>query len=181
MKIMKRLSFCVWLIGLFTLTSVPLGFCRSQAGTEVEYRLAGNHYLLQGNPKLAIEEYQKAITLNSHSTALYFNLAIALYTVGKIDAAAQALDKLLTLDPQDVEAQYNLACLRFYQQDTVKAEEHFEKAKLCCPSDPRFAPLINKGLEFLKELKDTDPSAQSVLFFLLQQGLPPIMLTTVGS
>ncbi len=175
----KKLAVSIGVIGLFLLNT-PLGFGSSTEQAATVHKLAGDAYLKQGNAHSAIEEYQKAIALNSHSTALYFNLAIASYAMGNIEASAQALEKLLALDPKDVEAHYNLACLSLYREDTLKAAEHFEKAKICCHPDSRFVPLIDKGLGFLKELKNADPSTQSVLFFLLQQGLPPVLLTVVS-
>lgn len=177
----KKLAASIGVMGLLLLLNTPLGFGSSPEQTATAHKLAGDAYLRAGNAHLAIEEYQKAIALNSYSTTLYFNLAIALYAMGKIEASAQALEKLLALDPQDVEAHYNLACLSLYREDTVTAAQHFEKAKICCHPDSRFIPLIDKGLGFLKELKNADPSTQGVLFFLLQQGLPPVLLTTVAS
>lgn len=154
--------------------NAPLGFCQVELG--IDPKLKADNYLKQGNPSRAIEEYQKALALKPSSTAAYFNLAIAYYAVRDIGGAVSALEKLVALDPEDVEAHYNLGCLKLYLHDQEGAKTHFEKAKNCCRHNPAFVPLIDKGLKFIDQLGQTDPSTQDILFFLLQYGLPPVPL-----
>ncbi len=158
-------------------SSPELGWCqivrgRSAPEQALLRKLTGDCYLSQGKISRSIEEYKKALLLNSHSTATYFNLAIAYYAQRNLEGATSALEELLKINEQDVEAWYNLACLNLYQQDTEKAKLHFEKAKLCCDCNSKFVPLIMQGLEFLNELKNS--GHQDLILLLLQKGLPPL-------
>ena len=107
---------------------------------------------------------------------LYFNLAVAYYAGRDIPRATAALEKLVSLDPGDAEAQYNLACLYLYQRNTGAARRHFEHAKTCCEfkKDTFLGGLVAKNLDFIKELGRLDPSAQGLFFLLLRNGLPPL-------
>ncbi|MBI2094842.1 MAG: tetratricopeptide repeat protein [Candidatus Omnitrophica bacterium] len=140
------------------------------------YKSLGDDLLRRGNAEAAIEHYQKAAALDPASTALYFNLAVAHYTGRDIPRATAALEKLVSLDPGDAEAQYNLACLYLYQRNTDAARRHFERAKTCCElkKDSFLGGLAVKNLEFINELGRLDPSAQGLFFLLLRNGLPPL-------
>ena len=141
------------------------------------YRQAAYNYLKEEKFTLAIENYEKAAQCDpALSTATYFNLAIAYYATRNMSGAIASLEKLIAIDPADVEAQYNLACLRLYKGDTKKAKLHFEQARNCCDRDPKFRPFIDKGLKFLDQLKKADPPTQDLVSFFLAQGLPSIVI-----
>ncbi len=143
------------------------------------YKLAADRYLKNGDMAAAIPEYQKAVELNPHSTATLFNLAIAYYSVRDIDGTISTLEKILTIDPTDVEANYNLACLLLYQGNLKDAQLHFEKTKACCDGNPHFGLLASQGLEYLHEFKSLNSSSRDLALFLLQmqQGLHPSPIT----
>lgn len=144
------------------------------------YKNAADQYLLKGNSKLAIGNYEKSLRLNPDSSAAYFNLAIAYYSERKISKAIETLEKLVELAPDDAEALYNLASLTLSQRDISKALTHFKQAKACCNPRSEIAPLIKQGLEFLEELQSVDPGTQDLIFLLAQQGLSPITLTVAS-
>ncbi len=141
----------------------------------VLHKLTADRYLKNGDAASAISEYQKAVTLNPHSTATLFNLAIAYYSIQNIEGATSTLEKILAIDPSDVEAEYNLACLLLYQGNLKDAQLHFEKTKSCCDANPQFGSLASQGLEYLNEFKSLNSSSRDLALFLLQlqQGLNP--------
>ncbi len=152
-------------------------FAENKIGLSCPFKQNGLSYLQSGKYELAIQEYEKAIKLDSKSTATYFNLAIAYYGVRNIEGATQALERLIEIEPNDVETLYNLACLKLYKQDYKKAKVNFEKARECCAKNPEFEPLITKGLEFLDHLTKDNPSTQDLVSFFLAQGLPSIIVS----
>jgi tetratricopeptide (TPR) repeat protein len=137
-----------------------------------EYKLAGDNHLRNGKASLAITEYEKVLALNPHSTATYFNLAIARYSLKDLEGTIEALEKLTTLEPMDAEAHYNLGCLYLYKEDLKKARFHYEKAKEYAGHLPRFTCLIEEALKYLADFKRTDHQTQEVVAFLLRQTLP---------
>ena len=167
----KRLTFSTVLA--LAITGYPvIASCQS-----IDHKLTGDHYLKKGLFASAIAEYKEAITTNPSSTAIYFDLAIAYYSARNIDDATFALTKVIELNPNDVEAIYNLACLKLYQRNIKAATLHFEEAKRCCAITSEFAPLIQNGLDFIDQLKSFDPQTQDKLFYLLLQALPAQGLT----
>ena len=153
-------------------------FYSSTAFCETDHKKIADEHLRNSETSLAIAEYKTAITLNPSSTALYFNLAIACYNARSVNEAATALEKLVALDPNDVEAYYNLACLKLCQHDPQAAKLCFEKAKSCCNLKSKFFPLVDIGLEFMDQLKTLDPQTQDALFTLLTQSLPSERLSS---
>ncbi len=143
-------------------------------GQAADHKTAADRLLQRGHPDQAMAEYHRSLALEAQSPATYFNLAIAAYSIRNLDQAAWALEKLLELDPQDVEALYNLGCLELYRQDLRKARTYLERARGCCNRDRRFAPLIDRGLGFVDELEGSP--TQGLVFLALQDGLPSLAL-----
>ncbi|HXV28181.1 MAG TPA: tetratricopeptide repeat protein, partial [bacterium] len=106
---------------------------------------SGNRHLENGNYQAAILEFERSLEDHPSQTKIYFNLAIAYYAEGKMSKAAGALEKLLAINPKDVEARYNLACLNLYLENPGKAKEHFLAAKADAFQSPAFIPMINQG------------------------------------
>lgn len=63
------------------------------------------------NPKQAIVQYQKALTLNRSDPDLYFNLALAYYQTGDVNNAIANYRKVLSLNSKNYDAKYNLGIL----------------------------------------------------------------------
>ena len=136
--------------------------------------LCESSYLREGRFSSSIAEYQKALLDNPDSTvatAVYFNLAIAYYSEKNIQGAVNALEKLVVLKPQDVEAQYNLGCLKLYRRDLKESTACFNKASCCCnPDSPFFSP-VHQGLALAQVLQTADPNTQNLIFLLLEKGM----------
>lgn len=157
-------------IGIGWLALAPgTAYCQA-----ADHKAAADRLLARGRAERAALEYRKALALHPASTAAYFNLAIAEYQLKNLDGAAWALERLLEIDSEDVEALYNLGCLELYRQDLQKAEIYFKKAREYCERDPRFFPLIDQGLGFLDELEGS--SSQGLVLLALQKGLPSLTL-----
>lgn len=142
------------------------------------HQTLADDYLRAGKPDEAIMEYEMAVVDNPFSTAVYFNMAIAYYEVRNIEGAVSALEKLIALAPEDVEAHYNLACLKLYLHDEVGAKRHLETAHKLSKENTNFYPLIIRGLQFIEELSRTNTNEQDIVFFLLHYGLAPVTLTS---
>ncbi len=168
-----RVSFFIATF-LILILSPSLGLCAEVLPEKaLQHKEIADSYLRQRKTAIAITEYKKALELAPSSTAVYFNLAIAHYADKNFREAALALEKLVSIDCKDVEAQYNLACLRLSEGNLENALLHLEQAKTCCPSASEFAPLISNAFEFIGKVKTMDGQAQQALFLLLQQqGLP---------
>ena len=167
----------ILLFALMVLFNAPTSWGETADSPEaVRHKISGDQYLREGKLSLAVADYNKAVSLNPHSTATYFNLAIALYAEKDVAGAASALQNILEIDPSDVEALYNLACLKLYLKHIQEAKNYFQKAKSCCQHDSHFRPLIEQGLGYLNELTAMDSSTQDLALFLLQmqQGLAPL-------
>lgn len=120
-------------------------------------KISADHLLRDGQILKAIEDYQKAIRLDSTNTALYFNLAIAHYSNNDMTNSALTLEKLVELNPRDTEALYDLACTKLY-----------------CTPGSAFTRLIEEGVGFANIVNELDPTKKSLLFALLRQGAPPL-------
>ena len=77
----------------------------------------------QGEYDLAIEAYQKAISINPEAVVLHHNLGSVYrdqgkyyYKQGKYGLAVRFLQKAIDIDPKDAEAHQKLG-LAYYRQD----------------------------------------------------------------
>ena len=165
-----KLGMSLVLLGCGLFFKPVLGIC----GDTPSHKAAGDSYLREGRFSSSIAEYQKALLGNPDSTvatAVYFNLAIAYYSERNIQGAVNALEKLVVLKPQDVEAQYNLGCLKLYRRDLKESTACFNKASCCCnPDSPFFSP-VHQGLALAQVLQTADPNTQNLIFLLLEKGM----------
>lgn len=170
----KTMWYLVWLLAIFIVYPSSGWSKIVPASKAIDSKILGDHYLRQGNARLAIEEYKKGVTLNPSSTATYFNLSIAYFSEKNLPEAISALDKLLQLDSHDTEAWYNLACLKLYEGKLEEAALYLKKAYFCCDSSS-FATKIDSAFEYIKELSTLPSPAQALALFTLQlqQGLTP--------
>lgn len=173
-------TFCAAAMALLLAAPAP---CTAALGIDAEPQISyskikGDVYLRRGQFASAAAQYEKALASNPSLLHAYFNLAIAYYALKDVERAVQTLEKLVKLDPEDAEAQYNLACLSLYREDLRKARSHFEKARCCPQRDARFVTLIQQGLEFLDQLETSDPSTQGLAFYLLRNGLAPLVFAS---
>ncbi len=101
--------------GKFAEAAAELRALLPQAPKSYElHELLGLTYAAQSQDSLAVEQFQIAVQFNSESAPARANLAAALARTGKLDAAEEQGRKALALEPQDYDANHNLA--EFYIQ-----------------------------------------------------------------
>ena len=149
----------IMIAGACALLSSTSAYCQ----TFGEYKEAGDNYLRSGKSALAIGEYKKALELNSGSTAVYFDLAIAYYKERNLKETISSLERIVQLDPNDYEAYYNLGCLKLYGRNFEAACDCFKKAQACCSTNQDFACAIEDTLAFVGKLKTLDPQTQNTI------------------
>lgn len=181
MRFMHELAIIIALI----LGAATQAYCESApplaAGQALAHKKSGDIHLAGGRVDEAAAEYEKAVVLNPELSRAYFNLAIASYALGDLDQAIEALERVVELDENDAEALYNLGCLYLYKNNLTAARRFLVKARECCDSQPRFKPLVDKGLGFLETLQSQKPEFQRAVLTILQLGaLTPQHLPDIG-
>ena len=94
---------------------------------------AGNLYEKQGNCLQAIEQYRKAVELNTTFAAGYARLGLCYTKVGQYDLAIQALKRACDLQPASPQLWNNLGYAYMARQNYRAAEECLGKAVLARP------------------------------------------------
>lgn len=157
---------------LICVGSPQRAFCQTRDTEKaLGQKAMGDSYLRKGKTSLAITQYEKALSFNPSSTAICFNLAVAQFLDKNPKGAIATLEKLVVLDPHDVEAHYNLASLYLSERNLEKAKEHIEKAKLCCDRIPSFAALVKQSHAFISELGKLDPASLEIAFLFVKRDL----------
>jgi Flp pilus assembly protein TadD len=86
----------------------------------------GFDLLLEGERESAIATFREALELNPELAIAWNGLSMALGQVGDLDAAIQAAQQLITLEPDDPLSHANLS--RLYQQNGMVPEAEEEMA-----------------------------------------------------
>jgi tetratricopeptide (TPR) repeat protein len=163
---------------LLTVLMMFLSFAQSPAlagSSEIEsasnLKKTADAFLRLGEIEKAVLEYQKSISADPAFEAAYFNLAIAYYSLGRNADARAALQKLVELNPKDVEALYNLGCLSLYDRQVEKAALCFESAKNHCDCMCAFSEPISTALILTQRLNRLDFPTQAAVIEVLRKGL----------
>jgi tetratricopeptide (TPR) repeat protein len=88
-----------------------------------------------GNIKGAIQDYDRAISINPKYGESYVNRGIAKFKVGNIKGAIQDYDRAIAIDPKDGEAYYNRGIARFESGEERSAIQDFDRAIAIDPRD----------------------------------------------
>jgi len=106
---MKKLFITLSLIFLFFAPSI---FAETEpdipAGTAEDYYNRGNKFKDQGNLIQAINDYTKAIKLNSKHVKAYYNRGNSYGKQGKLSYALKDYQNAVAINPQYTEAYYNI-------------------------------------------------------------------------
>jgi len=146
-----------------------------------------NYYAGIKNMPAALEEMQKAISLDPNRSDLYLNLAVLQMTAEQFDAAENNFKKAVAIDPKAINAQLSLGEFYQFRGRLAEADQQYRHAMEIDPknADPRSALIRllviegkNKEAEDLarktkQELSD-DPAAYSMLgdyYFTLAKDL----------
>ena len=91
------------------------GFELDSNSVQIRYNL-GNALLFQGQPKDAMQQYEKAASLERNPARLhqiYHNMGVILQSQKQFPQAIQAYVKALAYDPKDNESRYNLVVCQY--------------------------------------------------------------------
>jgi Flp pilus assembly protein TadD len=171
MKTLRLLAFAV----IFTVSNTAAFANPAPKDAFFNYVSEGHLNLDAGRTHAAIESYQKALALFPDSPAVLFNLAIAFYLERDMQGAAAALEKMVSLEPEDAEALYNLGHVLLLQKKTGKAKEAFMRAEALPQCPAKFRELIQQGLALIGNLESLDPISRDLAFFVIQNqaGMTP--------
>lgn len=86
----------------------------------------------QKKPKLAIEEYLRALKISSENERLLYNLSMAYMEAGQLTLAQRTLHKLLKQNPEFAKenevVSYNIGMLHYRSGQQDQARKHFQNA-----------------------------------------------------
>lgn len=106
---------------------------RTGTGADV-YR--GNQLLARHQYREAATVFERALQEDSTNVSANLNLAIAVAQVGETDRAVRALKRVLSLDPSNSRAHYNLGVLALLSDRRGKEEEALEHFRAALAADP---------------------------------------------
>ena len=95
------------------------GFQLDSSSVQVRYNL-GNAMLYQGQPKEAMQQYEKAAAIDRNPARMhkiYHNMGVILQSQKQFQPAIQAYVKALQADPSDNETRYNLVLCQYQLQN----------------------------------------------------------------
>lgn len=107
------------------------------------HRVCGEAYCSQGRYETALIHQLSAVALAPQSLEYRNQLGFLRYVTGD-DAASEDFEAVLRADPQNAEAWFNLAMIRFGQSQFGEAEQAFAQAAQLRPQDPEI--LNNLGV-----------------------------------
>ncbi|MGH8237069.1 MAG: hypothetical protein ACREXP_08610 [Steroidobacteraceae bacterium] len=88
----------------------------------------GQRLLLSGNPARARELFEQAVRSDAANVSMWINLAAALRGLNRRDEELQALQRALTLEPNNLRAMLQTASLQELQNDTRSAAYTYRMA-----------------------------------------------------
>jgi aspartate beta-hydroxylase len=88
----------------------------------------GERMLLSGNPASARELFEQAVRSDATNASVWINLAAALRGLNSRDEEMQALQRALTLEPNNLRAMLQKASLHELQNDTRQAAYTYRMA-----------------------------------------------------
>lgn len=98
----------------------------------------GESEFMAGKTEKALEEFQKLVELDSSARSYAF-LGLAYRHLGRFDAARQAFQKGLTLDPHNASCLFNMGFIEERQGNAPKAEAYFQQT---LRSNPNFSDAL---------------------------------------
>jgi tetratricopeptide (TPR) repeat protein len=106
----------------------------------------GNVYYDQAIPDLALQNYEKAISLDRKMDKARVNLAMVMHDSGEPDSARTILEDVLKRDPKNVKALVDLGVIYYDTKDVDAAVKYYSKALAVDPKNPEAH--YNLGMAF---------------------------------
>ncbi|MHB1686536.1 MAG: tetratricopeptide repeat protein [Ignavibacteriaceae bacterium] len=97
----------------------------------------------------ALVYYQKILNVNPKRVDILFTVAYLNYVDKNFDAAAKDLNKILSIDKNNIQAFYNLGAIAASKGDKVKAEQIWTKLAMEFPN----SPLAQRAKDSIKLLR----------------------------
>ena len=119
----------------------------------------GQVFLNTGNTKMAIQDLEKAISIDSTQGKYYLPLADAYFFSRSVGKSRQTLERALANDPSNsIDAVMKLAELHFYVKEYKKSIEYLDRVLMEDRHNPK--AYFMKGMNF-KEIGDTTKAISS--------------------
>jgi len=133
----------------------------------VSLNISGDRLYERGKLKEAVEEFQRALTLDPDNVNVSNSLGVCYAQMGKFEQAVAEFSRVTSLDPSDFMGQYNLGCAllrlgsedeaeraftRSSELDPERAAPYFQLAKLC-----RKKNRLEEALKYLGQTVDLKP------------------------
>jgi len=112
------------LLSSFMILSVTFLSCAKQ--NPEEHFKKGTRLYAEEKYDEAIEEFQKAIEIDSTYLNAYVNLGAIYFKQGKYEQASIQYETVLRYQPYHIKAHYNLGLIRLEQGEVEKAKVHYE-------------------------------------------------------
>jgi len=127
----------VFLFSVTLLLAFLLAGCLPSFDPEAEEHFyKGIEYIQQKNNEAAIEEFTKAIELDSSYSYAYYNRALSYYRIGNLESSLADYNKAIELEPDNPYWTYERGLLHFKLGYREKAIIDLERAiELGLPSD----------------------------------------------
>ena len=139
----------------------------------------GDMYGRQGNLVKAVEEFKKAIAINSNYGDAYHNLANTYLQMGKSDLALENYKKALKTNPNLWQSYQNIAAIYYQQKNFQQAVFYMEKAVRINPQDDNLllnlvitylqVNGVNKAKQLINKILEVNPQntkAKELLFLI---------------
>jgi tetratricopeptide (TPR) repeat protein len=130
--------------------------------------ISGDRFYESGRLEEAVQEFQRALTLDPDNVNVHNSLGVCYANMGKFEEAVAEFSRVTELEPNDFMAHYNLGCallslarrdeaehafLRAAELEPDNAAAHFQLAKLCRKHDR-----LEEALTYLGRTVDLNPS-----------------------
>ena len=122
--------------------------------------ISGDRFYESGRLEEAVQEFQKALTLDADNVNVHNSLGVCYANMGKFEEAVAEFSRVTELEPNDFMAHYNLGCALLSLTRKEEAEHafsqaaalepdnaaaHFQLAKLCRKRDKLEEALTHLG------------------------------------
>lgn len=131
--------------------------------SELMYCNLGNALQVQGQLELAVESYQKAISIQPDFVEAHSNLGNALQAQGRFDEAVESYRRALSIKPDFVQAHGNLGNALQAQGKFDEAVESYRRALLLKPDYVKVHGNLGNALQALGKLDGAVESYQRAL------------------
>ena len=119
----------------------------------------GQRMLLSGNPARACELFEQAVRSDAANVSMWINLAAALRGLNRRDEEMQALQRALTLEPNNLRAMLQTASLQELQNDTRSAAYTYRMALRSITPTTRVPAWMNELLAHAKQVVEANNRA----------------------